>query len=213
MAIKLSSKPNTIGPGGAYEYGDIRDRDGLTPGTPGSREVYADFHQFFERLMDLGGVEHNDLPDNTANGFQLMNALRRYILGDKVTFILKVNFEGGKSNPTVLRHYGIGAGFVSMTHQGTLPGRYLITASNPFISLFGFDINDCQISFTQLTVKADGGIAVWRVIKPHSIQSPDIFSIQANEESEGGGGGVDLDEDGVILRIEFFKNKNVLINP
>lgn len=75
MAIKLTDKPNTIAAGGDYPYGDIRDRDGLTPGTPVSREVYSDFHQFFERLMERAGVTHNGLPDNNANGFQLFEAL------------------------------------------------------------------------------------------------------------------------------------------
>lgn len=75
MAIKLSNKPNVIAPGGDYPYGDIRNIDGTIEGTPVSREVYADFHQFFEKLMDDAGVTHNGTPDNSANGFQLMEAL------------------------------------------------------------------------------------------------------------------------------------------
>lgn len=76
MAIKLSDKPNVTAPGGDYSYGDIRNRDGLTPGTPGSREVYADFHQFFERMVGQNeDVSFNGNPDNDANGYQLFQAL------------------------------------------------------------------------------------------------------------------------------------------
>lgn len=76
MAIKLSDKPNVIAPGGDYSYGDIRNRDGSTPGTPGSREVYADFHQFFERMVgENDDVNFNGKPDNDANGYQLFQAL------------------------------------------------------------------------------------------------------------------------------------------
>lgn len=78
MAIKLTDKPNTIAAGGDYPYGDIQDRDGLTPGTPVSREVYADFHQFFERIMDLTSTVHNGLPENSANGFQYPQAVSKF---------------------------------------------------------------------------------------------------------------------------------------
>jgi hypothetical protein len=75
MAIKLSDKPNTHAIDGTYPYGDIKDNAGSADGTPVNRLVYADLHQFFEKLMDEAGVSHNGLPDNEANGFQLYLAL------------------------------------------------------------------------------------------------------------------------------------------
>ena len=75
MAIKLSNKPNTVAIDAEYPYGDIRNVVGATPGTPVSREVYADFHQFFERLMADTNTTHNNLPDNATNDFQLFEAL------------------------------------------------------------------------------------------------------------------------------------------
>lgn len=102
MAIKLTNKPNTSPVSGDYAYGDIRDRAGVTPGTPVSREVYADFHQFFERLMALGSVAHNNLPDNNTNGFQLIEALSNYMLSNVGYKRYYVQFQqSGTSAPTL----------------------------------------------------------------------------------------------------------------
>lgn len=76
MAIKLSDKPNTLAPSSEYPYGDIQDTiTGVLPGTPVNREVYADIHQFFDRIFGLLGKAHNGLPDNNVNGFQLVESL------------------------------------------------------------------------------------------------------------------------------------------
>jgi hypothetical protein len=75
MAIKLTDKPNTEAPSANYPYGNIVDNDGSLNGTPVNKLVYADLHQFFERLMALAGVTHNGLPENNSNGFQLTQAL------------------------------------------------------------------------------------------------------------------------------------------
>lgn len=75
MAIALSAKQNVTAPGGDYPYGDIKDNDGTNNGTPVNRAVYADFHQFFARLLDQGGVTANGLPDNSTNTFQYFLAL------------------------------------------------------------------------------------------------------------------------------------------
>ena len=75
MAIALASKTNTIPPSAAYPYGDIRDNDGTNNGTPVDRAVYADFHQFFARLLAEAGITANGLPDNLPNTFQYYLAL------------------------------------------------------------------------------------------------------------------------------------------
>lgn len=100
MAIKLTSKPDTIPAGGDYPYGDIRDRVGLTPGTPVSRQVYADFHQFFERIMAISGVSHNGLPDNDNNGWQLFEALIRVANGGRVQNSFTIT-QSGTSIPVI----------------------------------------------------------------------------------------------------------------
>ena len=75
MAIKLTDKPNTKSPDGEFPYGNVRDRDGALPGTPGNTLVHGDFHQFFEKLMDFGSIVHNGVPDNEYDGYQLFEAL------------------------------------------------------------------------------------------------------------------------------------------
>lgn len=75
MAIALEDKPNVTGPGGNYPFGDIRDNPGDNTGTPVNREVYADFHQFFAKILDAAGIVANGLLENQAAGFQYFDAL------------------------------------------------------------------------------------------------------------------------------------------
>lgn len=75
MAIELKNKTNVAAPNATYPYGDLIDDTGTANGTPVSRQVYADFHQFFARLLALSGIAPNNLPDNASNGFQYFDAL------------------------------------------------------------------------------------------------------------------------------------------
>lgn len=75
----LASKPNVVAPGGDYPFGRIKDNPGDQTGTPVNEEVYGDFHQFFEKLMSDGGVVANDDAENSADGFQLNEALDNII--------------------------------------------------------------------------------------------------------------------------------------
>lgn len=82
MAIKLTSKENTEGVSTAYPFGNIKDDSGAGDGTPVDKAVYADFHQFFEKLMNAAGITHNNLPDNQTDGFQLFDALMKVFQPD-----------------------------------------------------------------------------------------------------------------------------------
>jgi len=84
MAIKLEDKPNVMAPTGDYPYGDIKDNPGDNSGTPVNRLVYADFHQFFAKLMDTAGIVYNNQPDNNSTGFQYFLALIK-VFTDEVT--------------------------------------------------------------------------------------------------------------------------------
>lgn len=75
MAIKLENKVNTDAPSTAYPFGNIKDNTGSNNGTPVDKNVYADFHQFFAKMMDESGIAYNDLPDNNTDGFQYWLAL------------------------------------------------------------------------------------------------------------------------------------------
>lgn len=75
MARSLVNKPNVDPVDGDYPYARIKDDDGSNNGTPVDEEVYGDIHQFFEKMMDVAGVVHNEQPDNNYSGFQLFEAL------------------------------------------------------------------------------------------------------------------------------------------
>lgn len=94
MAKDILQKPNTEGASTSYPYGSIQDQSGSVNGTPVSREVYGDFHQFFDRIMDKTGVTANDLPDNATNGFQLIQALAKYIGSNRKSITLNVEQSG-----------------------------------------------------------------------------------------------------------------------
>ena len=84
MAYKITQKDNTDSPDGQYPYGNVRDNSGLNDGTPANKKTFADFFQFFARLMedviekDLTGFNWNGLPDNAYDGFQLFEALKKF---------------------------------------------------------------------------------------------------------------------------------------
>lgn len=82
MARQLSSQTNVVAPGGSYPYGRIKNDTGTGDGTPVSEALYGDMHQFFARLMALTGITPNNNPDNTTNGFQLVEALQKYVQPD-----------------------------------------------------------------------------------------------------------------------------------
>ena len=137
MAIKLSDKPNTETPDVDYEFGNIRDRVGTTPGTPVSTEVYADFHQFFERLMQKAEITHNGLPDNSTNEYQLVKAFARLANGNSFSNIYSID-QNGTSNPTIN----------SITQTNLLP----FTG----VSAVRTGAGDYEISFTPSLATADG---------------------------------------------------------
>lgn len=76
---KLEDQVNVVAPGGDYPYGRIRDDDGSSNGTPLNEAVHGDYHQFFARLFAQSGISANDLPENSANGFQYFEALLKVI--------------------------------------------------------------------------------------------------------------------------------------
>jgi len=79
MAIKLLDKPNTEGISYDYPYGNIKDNPGDNSGTPVNKLVYADFHQFFSKIMADAGISYNGHPDNATDGFQYFIAFIKNI--------------------------------------------------------------------------------------------------------------------------------------
>ena len=83
--ISLLSKVNVAPASGTYPFGNIKNDTGANDGTPVDVNTYADFHQFFESLMFSAGITPNNLPDNTVNGFQLIQALEAFIRSRNAT--------------------------------------------------------------------------------------------------------------------------------
>ena len=81
MAKDLQNKTNVLPPNGDFPSGDIINDSGVGDGTPVTKNVYGDFHQFFAKLLrdattaPTVNFVTNDLFDNTSNGFQLNEAL------------------------------------------------------------------------------------------------------------------------------------------
>jgi hypothetical protein len=78
MAYILELKTNAQGISATYPYGNIKDDTGVADGVPVNTVVYADFHQFFARLIDQASnpaVVINNQADNAVNGFQYYEAL------------------------------------------------------------------------------------------------------------------------------------------
>lgn len=75
MARRIQNKQNVMAPTTDYPYGDIKDNVGDGSGTAVNRANHADFHQYFDRLMDISGIAANGLADNATNRYQLFEAL------------------------------------------------------------------------------------------------------------------------------------------
>jgi hypothetical protein len=80
MAIALENKENVVPPGSPdYPFGAIKDDTGSEDGTPVNEAVYQDFHQFFAKLLNYGGVTANGIRDGIGGVFQYFTALTNTI--------------------------------------------------------------------------------------------------------------------------------------
>ena len=139
MAISINQKANTTAPNSVYPFGDIKDDSGQNDGTPVNRSVYADFHQFFEKLMNAAGTVANGLPDNADNGFQLFEALQSF------------NNEASIANNGTFgieSEYGV---------YGSVDGGYGITSSEDFIYVALGSSGSSNVEVIQIS-KADGTV-------------------------------------------------------
>lgn len=105
---RLQDKPNVTVPGGDYSYGTMRDDTGADDGTRANTEFMTDYVQFFERLMDLSAIPPNGLPDNDANGYQLMEALLT-ITGGLIK-IIPIGTWNMDSTPAISIAHGLNRG-------------------------------------------------------------------------------------------------------
>lgn len=155
MAIKLTSKENTEAVSTAYPFGNIKDDTGSGDGTPVDKAVYADFHQFFEKLMNAAGVTHNNLPDNQTNGFQLFDALKKIILdsmqGEDWHQISTFSYRKGKDGFVYTK------GYIKFNESITLPSGYR-PASQQIVHSSGMDQSGVASNSIYIYINADGTI-------------------------------------------------------
>lgn len=76
---KTSSLPNSGADSADYPFGSIIDENDSNKGTPVIEATYSDFIQSLWHFFIAAGVNPNGKPDNTTNGFQLFEAMERYL--------------------------------------------------------------------------------------------------------------------------------------
>lgn len=77
-----------------YPDGRIKNNTGGGDGTPVNEATKGDLHEFFDKVMRLYGIVHNDLPDNEENGYQYVDAL--IALASKNDFVLPLTDVNGQ---------------------------------------------------------------------------------------------------------------------
>ena len=156
MAIKLENKVNTDAPSTAYPFGNIKDNTGSNNGTPVDKNVYADFHQFFAKMMDESGIAYNDLPDSATDGFQYFLALKKVIEDNSGNFtnVTGITAASGISiSSLVAREYKNGtimiAAILSFTSNIAANTNILSNIPNAFSNSFkaytAFNTNHVEV--------------------------------------------------------------------
>ena len=76
---KISTLPNSGTDTVDYPFGYIIDAGGAVPGTPVVEQTYSDVIQSILHFLSQTGTIPNGLKDNTTNGFQIFNAIEKYL--------------------------------------------------------------------------------------------------------------------------------------
>jgi len=82
-----------------FPNGRIKNDDGSGNGTSVNEQTKGDLHEFFDKMLRLYGIEHNNLPESEANGYQTIEALRA--IASKNDFILTITSTTGILNVPV----------------------------------------------------------------------------------------------------------------
>jgi len=173
-----------------YPSGRIKDNSGVGDGTAVNEATKGDFHQMLEKLMRLYAIIPNDLPDNEANGFQLIDALRG--LASKNDFIYPLSTNGtilnvdikfsqmlnneyivclaafNKASETQIK--GIGAGTFAITYSGNFK-------TNEYVRV----------------IKTSGGVSIIRIADALSLDAmvADSLYLKKATQAEENAGSID----------------------
>lgn len=149
MARTLASKPNTVAPGGAYPYGDVKDNTGANDGTNVNKLLVADFLQFFERLMALAGVSANGLPENNTNSWQYITALQKYVSENLLSVIESTDAD----NCIKTGFYDVAgaATNIPLANEGYLMAQAFVGLSGQYVSQMWFEHTSDRAFFRRRT--------------------------------------------------------------
>lgn len=171
MAIELTDKPNTEAPSVAYPLGSIRDTAGPINGTPVSRLVYSDFHQFFGRMMQQAGIAYNGTPDNSSNGYQLNDALQKIIDSKSLKYLYE------SFGDLVVNFTAIAGGF----------SRWNLAIPNGIYEMdFVNNIDDTFVTTFGMTISTDIGSISYFKFNQNPVGTKD-FKLILNSTNLGGG--------------------------
>lgn len=129
-----------------YPNKRIRDNDGSNSGTPVNEPVYGDIHEFFAKLMRLTGINYNDLPDNEANGYQYIEALKRLTTKNDVVYQITSDVNGLVVNFDLAllqdQEYLVCKSAINSSTQVQIKGG---TTTRPLVLYYEFIVNDFLI--------------------------------------------------------------------
>ena len=127
-----------------YLAGRIRNKS-VSPavvGTPVVEELYGDLIQAFQKMLIVAGITVNDLPDNETNGYQLLEALKKFMGGIKTT----ISTSGGGD---ILATGLVGVTNINITYQK-------ITSPTSGEYTYDLDPGCCEL-YAVLTPVSDDG--------------------------------------------------------
>lgn len=192
MAIKILDKPNTEGISYDYPYGNIKDNPGDNTGTPVNKLVYADFHQFFAKLMDDAGISYNGLPDNATDGFQYWLALVK-VIEDNCAFYTDIS-----ASVTTNAAFGVINKSVRQYTDGTVSVKLSgITASS---------ITASPGSGVQIASGLPDGHLVF--INANMTKAPDVTPVSSFFQTDGVIGLYENIGSGLIWSLSFTYKKS-----
>jgi len=128
MARDIVNRTNVDPVSGTNPYGASKDESApaANDGTVYEEALHGDILIFFQRLMALGGVVANELPDNTVNSFQLYQALINTILQNVSSVVRLVGVIDASTNPNY--------------PAGVVGEAYLFSASGKIGGVLGEDV-------------------------------------------------------------------------
>lgn len=166
----LNSNPN-IDNSDPFNYPDgrIKDNTGTGNGTPVNEKTKGDWHQAVAKLMRLYEIIPNGLPDNTTNGYQIIDALSA--LASKNDYIYPLTTNGTttlnvdiKLSLMKTNEFLICLASANKTTETLIKGSG--TASFVVVYSGNFKANE----YVRL-IKTDAGVSIIRVADWNSLNS------------------------------------------